>query len=253
MEGIIGRESRRKSLLLPYLNGAVLGGSLLLSAGCAGDSLPGTASDTGGDTGLWPETASDTGDTGEEPACDPPAYEPWAFASQVISYEEGAGAGFGQDLYPDVVFGPPEGAGEGAGSLDVLSLGENGEIVLGFSGGVIIDGPGPDLIVFENPFIGWAEPGVVSASQDGVLWTEWSCEAGLAEEGYPGCAGFSPVLSNTGNCIDATDPAAAGGDAFDLADLGLDSAAYVRIRDAGVSGPGGFDLDAVSIVNGRLD
>ena len=43
----------------------------------------------------------------------------------------------------------------------------------------------------------------------------------------------------------------AGGDAFDLADLGLESANFVRIVDSGANILGGFDLDAVVIVHGE--
>ena len=47
------------------------------------------------------------------------------------------------------------------------------------------------------------------------------------------------------------DVATAGGDAFDLADVGLAEARYVRITDRGDLGglAGVFDLDAVGIVN----
>lgn len=44
---------------------------------------------------------------------------------------------------PDVVLGSPEGKGDRAGSLHVVSLGRGGEIVLAFDG--IVDGDGPDL------------------------------------------------------------------------------------------------------------
>ena len=49
------------------------------------------------------------------------------------------------------------------------------------------------------------------------------------------------------------DPDAAGGDAFDLADLAVDRARYLRIKDTGRSKMGsdsqGFDLDAVVLIN----
>ena len=79
-----------------------------------------------------------------------PVYEPDPFIDQVVSYTEGEGAGFGQEDYPDIVFGPPMGAGPNAGSLDVLSLGMNGEIIVAFEDWIITDGDGVDLIVFEN-------------------------------------------------------------------------------------------------------
>ena len=57
------------------------------------------------------------------------------------------------------------------------------------------------------------------------------------------------------------DPNAAGGDSFDLSDLGLSAARFVRIRDLGtVECPmdpaikpisGGFNLDAIAIVNAK--
>ncbi|MEO1338440.1 MAG: cell surface protein, partial [Myxococcota bacterium] len=73
------------------------------------------------------------------------------YATEVVSFEPGPGAGFGQAGLPEVVLGPPMGLGVGAGSIDVLSLGVGGSIVLGFAA-PIIDGPGPDFVVFENPF-----------------------------------------------------------------------------------------------------
>ena len=88
-------------------------------------------------------------------------------------------------------------------------------------------------------------PGTTSAATAGKA----------AEEGSPGCAGVNPVLANRTNGVDPTDPALAGGDAFDLADVGLARARYVRIRDSGVNPyegtTGGFDLDALAVVNGE--
>jgi hypothetical protein len=68
------------------------------------------------------------------------------------------------------------------------------------------------------------------------------------------------VYSAPGNGISPVDPATAGGDPFDLADVGLTEARYVRIRDrsnevcpdGGGPNTDGFDLDAVSIVNAEM-
>jgi hypothetical protein len=110
-----------------------------------------------------------------------------------------------------------------------------------------------DLLVFENPFSGFAETGVVGVSEDGETWTEWPCDTTDAARGYPGCAGVAIVYASSTNGVDATDPEAAGGDRFDLADIGVARARYVRIRDSGANGyagvSGGFDLDAVALVN----
>ena len=189
-------------------------------------------------------------DTGgeEEEDCEPVVYDPNPFASSIVSFSPGDGAGFGQDSLPDIVLGPPIGGGERSGSLDVLTLGQNGEIVLGFDV-PIIDGAGADLIVYENPFIGWPESGIVSVSQDGETWYSWPCDSLNSDAAYPGCAGITPTLSHPDNCIDATDPSSAGGDHFDLAELGLSSASFVRIQDSGDNPDGGFDLDSVAVIH----
>ena len=187
---------------------------------------------------------------------DDSAAGPDAFADAVVSYTIGDGGGLGEASLPDVVLGPPQGAGDGSGSTDVLSLGMEGEIVLELSDVLITDGPGVDLLVFENAFVGWIETGTVAVSADGVTWYEFPCDPDDADGGYPGCAGVNPVYSNDENGIDPTDPDVAGGDGFDLADLGIESARYVRVRDSGVnlsygSPGGGFDLDAIAVVNGN--
>ena len=198
------------------------------------------------DSGLEDSGTEDSGteDSGAEDECSLD-YTPDPFISDVVSYSPGEGAGFGQDQYPEIVKGPPMGMGENAGSLDVLSLGEGGEIIVSFSGLDIVDGEGADLIVFENPFIGWTEIAIVAASMDGESWMEWPCDLETQE----GCAGVHPVLSHPDNCIDARDAELAGGDSFDLADIGMEQARFIRIQDAAVSGPGGFDLDAAVIIH----
>ena len=100
----------------------------------------------------------------------------------------------------------------------------------------------------EAPF---AELGEVAVSEDGETWTVFPCDA-TREDGFdPGCAGWRPRRD--------FDPCQAvplsydevGGDGFDLADIGVSSARYVRIRDAATIGSApsaGFDLDAVGAV-----
>ncbi|MDI7269424.1 MAG: cell surface protein [Myxococcota bacterium] len=191
---------------------------------------------------------------GGTPECDP-------FADRIVSFSPGAGAGFGQDRLPNVALGPPVGGGTVAGGTDVISLGAGGEIVVALDGAGIVDGPGPDLIVFENAFLAggdpsrpFAEPGAVAVSEDGVTFHEFPCDAGAFP--YAGCAGVEPVLSSPDNGIAPTDPAAAGGDPFDLADVGLRRARFVRVRDVGTGIPAppaaGFDLDAVAAVHSCL-
>lgn len=187
-----------------------------------------------------------------------PAAAPLPYASSVVSFEPGDEAGFGEHDLPDVVLGPPEGGGTQAGSLDVLSLGKGGSIVLGFEPYAIVDGDGADLVIFENAF--WpggdptavfAEPGEVSVSEDGEEWHAFPCdEQGDGDGHFAGCAGVTPTEKYDAKSLVPLDPAASGGDAFDLAELGLERVRFVKIRDrsnAGAAPSAGFDLDAVGI------
>lgn len=186
------------------------------------------------------------------------------FATRVVSFTLGSCGGYGSSRMPGIVEGPPVGAGGSAGSLDVLSLGQGGEIVLSFEPNAIVDGPGADFIVFENAFYVsgdtkhlYAEPAEVSVSEDGATWKAFDCAA----TSYPfgSCAGWHPVYASPESGISPFEPAQAGGDPFDLADVGIAHAKYVRIRDrsvepcpdAGHVNQDGFDLDAVAIVNGE--
>jgi hypothetical protein len=190
------------------------------------------------------------------------------FVTKLVSYEGGACAGFGQGAAPGIIEGPPVGGGSSRGSLDVLSLGNGGSLVVSFDPNAIVDGPGVDFIVFENPFLygspprPYAEPGVVSVSDDGVNWTSFSpCTATNASGGpYGSCAGWSPVYSSPENGISPFDPSTAGGNAFDLHDVGVARARYVKIVDQGgepclnpaAQITNGFDLDAIAIVNAEM-
>jgi hypothetical protein len=209
------------------------------------------------------------------------------FADGVASAAIGTQGGFNAGQLPGIVTGPPLGAGLFFGSLDVFSLGLGGEIVLSFDDNVIVDGPGVDFTVFENAFLTisagfsaepFMEPGRVSASQDGVLWVPFPCSLSPVEIPlyHPGCAGVYPVLSDgspatphpslptSGPPIGALvglplgsvpTPDGSGGDSFDLAQVGLPWARYLRIQAAtwvdAPTGPtnAGFDLDAVAAVH----
>jgi hypothetical protein len=178
--------------------------------------------------------------------------------SCVESFTPGKGAGFGADRFPGIIYGPPRGAGDHSGSVDVLSLGTDGEIVVGFGGNGIADGEGEDFIVFENAFwkggnskYPFMELGQISVSEDGTTWTTFPCKQDATP--YDGCAGWHPVYSNPGNCISPTDPAMAGGEAYDLATIGVKTARFVKIVDlhnaTGGEGTTGFDLDAVAVIH----
>lgn len=183
------------------------------------------------------------------------------FADRVVSYQVGSGGGLGEDKLPDIVLGPPKGAGKLKAGQDVFSLGQNGEIVLEFVDNEVIDGKGPDLIVFENPFLaapgndenyGFFELAKVEVSFDGKTWHQFPYDTASKE----GCAGYRPVIANPEeNAVPPTDPKKAGGDAFDLKELNLKVIRFIRITDVqgfgGKDGSAGFDLDAVAAVHSR--
>lgn len=192
------------------------------------------------------EPEPDAGPTGDAGGWS--TYEgPSPFAGAVVSFTPGEGAGFGGDEMPNVVLGPPDGHGNEAGSLDVVSLGRGGEVVLELTEVDVVDGEGPDLLVFENTFRGFTELASVAVSLDGSAWAGWTCDT--AGEAHAGCAGMRPVHLNAGNFSVPLDPDTAGGDAFDLADVGLARIRFVKVTDTGTNGyagtSGGFDLDAV--------
>jgi hypothetical protein len=229
----------------------------ILASSCGSTAAPSSANDAG--DVLESGSASST-DAGALPAD----------ASYTIGEASAASM-------PGIVEGPPVGGGSDHGSTDVVSLGNGGSIVVSFGPNAIVDGPGPDFIVFENPF--WidgnpsgvyAEPGEVSVSDDGATWQSFPCtptddpsasDGTGTEPPYGACAGWHIVYSSPANGISPLAPATAGGDAFDLADLGVKHARYVRIvdmtreacPDAGADEPtaNGFDLDAVAIVNAQ--
>jgi hypothetical protein len=240
-------------------SGALATGGTSANAGAAGSSSPSDGGAAQGGAGGGEASAgsaqADGGAGGTSFDC---TFVSERFASSVRGYEFGAGQSFGQDKFPASVLGPPRGGGCCAGSMDVTSLGDGGFIVLEFAHNVVVDGEGADFLIFENAFVPsnsgpenvFAELGKVSVSQDGESWFAFPC----APTSYPfgACAGWHSVLANADtNSIDATDASVAGGDPFDLADLGLSWARYVRIDDIpeAEGGSGTFDLDAVAIVH----
>ncbi len=217
------------------------------------------------------------------------------FPDRIAAVQFGGDAGFGQGAMPDNVLGPPAGNTDTTqpqeSAAELLSLGNGGWITLEWTDSMIVDRPGPDFIVFENVFVPLSAPTVrfieaatVAVSQDGDHFTTFTFSFIAYPDGrvgqpdqYIGFAGVTPTLSNPTNGISPTDPAVAGGDAFDLADVGLSWVRFIRIRDTGLPGtpeqtfdsdgdvvddsgnaqsrliPGtgksGFDLDAVAAIH----
>jgi hypothetical protein len=215
----------------------------------------------------WPRTAG---------AADP-------YPDRVVDLLIGDGGGFNLDAMPGVVLGGPRGGGLFTGSEDVLSLGRGGVITLAFDDALVVDRAGADFIVFENPFltgagsvtgVPFAEAAQVFVSADGVDFVAFPCAIDAVETFHPGCAGVFPVLADVdepagplvdsptmvpiaslvGVPVSAAPPLGAGGDAFDLADVGLRWIRFIRIVSGAGAGPGfegkaGFDLDAIVAVH----
>ena len=151
------------------------------------------------------------------------------------------------------------GAGMGSGSFDVYSLNDTTRpyLVVGFGDFAVTDGPGADLVVFENGFLAassedyfFMDPIIVEVSSDGASWLAMPFDYVADDErvyvpnpeAWEGFAGTLPVLFHEEtNPVDPFGPMA-GGNAFDLAELGASEAAmrmrregirYVRLRSAG--------------------
>lgn len=161
------------------------------------------------------------------------------FATAIVDYQQGGGGGI---FVPANLLGGPKGGGMTSGSLDVLSLGDGGQVTVSFDV-TITDGPGADFIVYENGFSGgpgtsvFAEVARVEVSTDGVIFARFPARytdpAGLTNWGaYTGLAGGIPGIANVlTNTIDPFDPVESGGDAFDLAELALDPAVQAGLVD----------------------
>ena len=234
------------------------------------------------------------------------------FATQVI----GATPGQFQTTNPNyndparTLGGPRGGDGVNAG-LDIYNLGVGGTLTLGFAaaGGTvpraIQNGPGVDFIVSENPlentFGGtddvFGELLFVEVSSNGQDFARFPVVSDMPGPVGPydvidpdlvsGFSGVRPVMANvdTPGSPDPFDPAAAGGDAFDLAALAahplvtsgvldLQDVRFVRLVDVVGDGSladangnpiydpfdydGGFpdnngaDVDAVTVINGAV-
>ncbi|MBX3102129.1 MAG: hypothetical protein KF690_06455 [Bacteroidetes bacterium] len=163
------------------------------------------------------------------------AQSAWPVA--VLDWQFGTGQAFGQEAayFPANVLGPLIGpitpTAPASTPEQVVSLGRGGWIAVTFDP-PIINGPGPDLTVFENAFFygpnedlifdEWLE---VAVSADGLTWHTFPNDCGTGA----GMAGRTPTAAFG---TDYQDPALSGGDSYDLQDLGLDTIRHVRVTDA---------------------
>ncbi|MBI5363406.1 MAG: hypothetical protein HZA53_09520 [Planctomycetes bacterium] len=155
------------------------------------------------------------------------------FATQVVNYSPGTGGGV---FVAANALGAPSGGGLGNGSTNVATLGVGGSLTLGFDL-TIANGPGVDFTVCENPFVfageSFSEVAYVEVSTDGVAFARLPSRYTGPNTGLPsftapfgtygGLCGAMPVSANPAtNTLDPLEPAWAGGDGFDLADLAHD-------------------------------
>ncbi len=96
------------------------------------------------------------------------------FATSVVDHAFGGGQNFNQEQgFPGALLGPPV-AGD---PTSVVSLGNGGWLILEFAGNAVVDGPGVDFTVFENPLADFRELGTVAVSDDLRTWVEFPCTA----------------------------------------------------------------------------
>lgn len=199
--------------------------------------------------------------------------EPDSYWDRFLGYDDdiaisyGVNGGYNDHLLPGITHGEPQ-----ISLLHVVSLGSGGVATIELGEFQIVDGLGPDFTVFENPIVDdaygfFSERAQVEVSADGRTYHAFPCDAFDPEQIYDGCAGVGVVYPTA----DLLDPEASGGDVFDLADVGIETARFIRITDlntciagdptyetaAGEAlcaeiGKQGFDLDAMVILNGRF-
>lgn len=217
--------------------------SLCSAVACGGDDAfepgPDAAPDGGLDAG--PDAAPDA----------PPTPNGIVRIADVVVAAPGAsGTGFGD---PQRAVNGIKGGGRENGSVDVYSLNyppaQNTSITLGWSGGArLTNGPGNDLVIFENGFDTSVGPFmdliVVEVSRDGVTFRPIAHDYVTPDEtvyvrdraAWVGFAGKSPVLyDTTANPVDPFNAELAGGDQLDLDNVVGTDAEAAAIRAEGVT------------------
>jgi hypothetical protein len=203
--------------------------------------------------GPYPPAAGEPGSTAIH--MDDPAFVDWATGWE--DYDPGAEV-------DDAFQTPEEAVGKAAGnSSDVVSLGRGGQITMTFDT-PIENGNGWDFAVFENAFSDtFLELAYVEVSADGSNFVRFDNDSLTPEP----VAGFGAVDPTN---IDgfAGQYRQGYGTPFDLEDVGLDEATYVRLIDIvgdgsdkdtsgdiiydpyPTVGSAGLDLDAIGVSNG---
>ncbi len=179
-----------------------------------------------------------------------PAGDPLPAAADQVESAPGA---------DDLPFGDPtyaingvRGGGTSAGGIDVYALdaqGEGAALIVRWTDRRLLDGPGVDLVVFENAFEvspghHFMDPTLVSVSIDGVTWIDFPADRIDENRAEPsddpthwvGFAGLTPVqLHAEANAVDPFDADAAGGDGFDLGTLDPSDPDVAELLEHGVA------------------
>lgn len=199
-------------------------------AGCATET---PRSDSCGDGALDAYEACDDGNALGGDGCSSWCWQErgTGLADVVVEAPGASGTGFGD---PARAINGVRGGGERMQSLDVFSIGigPDEHLVLGWEGARIADGPGDDLVVFENAFAygderTFIDAAIVEVSADGQGWVALphdyvapdEREYSALREHWSGFAGVTPVLLHDEDNPLAPFDDAAGGDRFDLSDL----------------------------------
>jgi len=180
--------------------------------------------------------------------------DPWA--DEVTEFTQGTTcSGLGQNFFPENILGKPgqafcpQSVSPIFNPEEFLSLGNEGEIIVKFTNNHIINNSGPDFTIFGNANYSKtdssieAKAGIVSVSQDGTTWYDFAYNAAS----LTGFCGLTP----TADWTSPLNPDISGGDSFDLSDVGLSWASFVKIKDCGqiAQDDGTFAIDAVAAVN----
>ncbi|NQV91109.1 hypothetical protein HQ489_01410 [Candidatus Woesearchaeota archaeon] len=179
-------------------------------------------------------------------------------------------------------FGPPKGAGQNGGSLDVFVIGEGKEAIFEIQGYTAANQNGIDLKVFENGFestsgtYAW-DLGTLQVSPDNIHWYGFEPKHVPPNNqitGKTNLIGLHPVITNYEDNSINPRLDAAGGDGFDLANAKLitdnssgnpltfeygtsliENIRYFKIVDGGSTLPdgqvqsNGVDIDGFCIFN----
>ncbi|MCS7245168.1 MAG: hypothetical protein N2504_03300 [candidate division WOR-3 bacterium] len=174
-----------------------------------------------------------------------------AWIDTIYLFSHGDGQWYGQNNYPYIVYNnPPTSATPTNPSLDVLSLGKFGFIMLGFKNKFTLS----EIRTFENVFIYstnpdtqvFAEPGILYYSKNGKLFFQYSFDTSNSNIYYwKGLSGIKPT--NYG--ANVNDPNIWMGDKF----LFNDTVRFIIIADwiskCKHNLCSGYDLDAVACLN----